>query len=337
MATRSMQSPWAAAAGNLGEALFPSARTVAAGRIAGQQLSELAARTQKQQAETAGIEDQNSALAAAVLEAAGLSPLEVAVTRAGRGNSQQIMEGLQTSQQMQGDRSAADAFAGGDYVGASAGRLRGGREPLPVNKIEGGYQLNPYEAGGATTATTETLADILASEALVRQRDAEAGYNLARTADPARFRAPGAGKTSEITPTEAKALDDLIGNFLPSISTGKDTSMPAEIDPMLRNQVLTRAAELLRAGGDAQQAVNQAFSELVQESQKGAPAVEGKDNWDFFGLGTPDVEAVPAKPYKFDRKQGAAPAASARTVVRTGTANGRRVVQYSDGTIDYAP
>lgn len=336
MAIRTMQSPWAAAAGNLGEALFPSARTVAAGRIAGQQLSELAARTRKSTAEAEGIEDQNGALAAAVLEAAGIAPRDVAVIRAGRGNTQQIMEGLQTSQQMGADQSAADAFSTGDYVGASAGRLRGGRDPIAVNKIEGGYQLNPYEAGGDINATSETLADILAAEALARQRDAEAGYNRARTADPARFRAPGAGRTSEITPTEAKALDDLIGNFLPSVGAGKG-ALPAEIDPMLRNEVLTRASQLLRSGGDAQQAVNQAFNELVQQDQVGAPAVEGQDNWDFFGLGTPDVEAQPAKPYKFSRKAapGAKAAPAGKKVVRTGTANGRRVAQYEDGTIAY--
>jgi hypothetical protein len=306
MATRSAyNTPYAAAAANLGEALFPDARTVASGRIAGQQLSELAARTRKSTAEAAGIEDQNSALAAAVLESAGFDPREIAVTRAGRGNAQQIMEALQTSQQMQGDRSAADAFSTGDYTGASAGRLSGGRDPLAVNKIEGGYQINPFEAGGEMTATGETLADIIASQALARQRDAQAGYDHARTAQPERFRAPGAAKANEISPTEAGALDDLIGNFLPSM--GKD--MPAVIDPMLRNEVLTRATQIFRETGNAQTAVQQAFGELVQQTQEGSRAVEGVDNWDFFGLGTPDVEAAPAKPYKFDRKSAAAAAA----------------------------
>lgn len=302
--------PWANAAANIGEALFPSARTVAQGKIAGQTLSELAARTRKSNAEAYGTEDQNGALADAVLEQAGLNPMQRALIRAGRGNAQQLAGAAQTVQQMGGDQSAADAFATGDYTGASASRLRGGRDPLAVNKVDGGYQLNPYQQGGEITATSETLADILAANALADQREAAAGLDRERTSNPERFRNPNASKTSEITPSEAKALDDLIGNFLPSIPTGKDTSVPAEIDPMLRNKVLTRASELLRSGGDAQQAVSQAFAELVQQQQAGAAAVEGQDNWDFFGLGTPDVEAQPAKPYKFSARKAAAPAAA---------------------------
>lgn len=314
MATRSMNpDPWANAAANIGEALFPSARTVAQGKIAGQTLSELAARTRKGTAEAAGLEDQNSALADAVLEQAGLNPMQRALIRAGRGNAQQLAAGAQTVQQMGGDQSAADAFATGDFTGASVGRLRGGRDPLEVNKIEGGYQLNPFQHGGEITATSETLADILAANALVEQREAAAGFDRERTANPERFRAAPTSKTSEITPSEAKALDDLIGNYLPSVGAG-DNAMPAEIDPALRNAVLTRASELLRQGGDAQAAVNQAFSELVEQTQTGAPAVAEQDNWDFFGLGTPDVEAAPAKPHKFAPKKGAAKPAAARDI-----------------------
>lgn len=316
MATRSMQSDsWANAAANLGEALFPNARTVAQGKIAGQTLSELAARTRKGEAEAAGLESQNESFGS--LADVIANPMVVKLLQAGRGNSQQLMEAMQTNQQMVGDQSAADAFATGDYTGAGAGRLMGGRDPLEINKIEGGYQLNPYAAGGDITATSETLADILAANALADQRTAAAGFDRERTANPERFRNPNASKTSEITPSEAKALDDLIGNFLPSIPTGKDTSLPADIDPMLRNAVLTRASELLRQTGDAQASVAQAFNELVEQQQAGAPAVEGQDNWDFFGLGTPDVEAVPAKPYRFTRKGGApavAPAAANRPV-----------------------
>lgn len=318
MATRSMSSdPWANAAANIGEALFPSARTVAQGKIAGQTLSELVARTRKGTAEAAGLEDQNSALADAVLEQAGLNPMQRALIRAGRGNAQQLAAGAQTVQQMGGDQSAADAFATGDFTGASAGRLRGGRDPLAVNKIEGGYQLNPYQQGGEITATGETLADILAANALVEQREAAAGFDRERTANPERFRAAPASKTSEITPSEAKALDDLIGNYLPSVGAGKD-AIPAEIDPALRNAVLTRASELLRQGGDAQAAVNQAFGELVEQTQAGAPAVAEQDNFDLLtalGIGSEDVEAAPAKPHKFAPKKGAAkPAAAARDI-----------------------
>lgn len=320
MATRYGQNDsWARAAGNLGEALFPNARTVAAGRIAGQQLSELAARTQKARAEAAGTEDQNAALADAVLEHAGFNPMQRAVIRAGRGNAQQLAESYQTMDQVDADRSAGDAFATGDMTGTGAARLRGGREPLKTNEIDNGYQINPYATGGSMTPTTATLADVIATEALARQRDASAGYDRERANHPERFRGTGGagGKAADISPSESKALDDLIGNFLPSIRgepvDGKPTTIPAEIDPMLRNQVLSRAADLYRETGNAQTAVDQAFHELVQQTQAGAPAVAAQDNWDFWGLGTPDVEAAPAKPYKFGPHQAAPqPAAVAR-------------------------
>lgn len=306
MATRSMQSDsWANAAANLGEALFPSGRTVAQGKIAGQTLSELAARTRKGEAEAAGLEGQNSAFG--TLADVIANPMAVKLLQAGRGNAQQLMEAMQTNQQMVGDQSAADAFTAGDFAGANAGRLSGGRDPFTVNKIEGGYQVNPLLAGGGATATTATLADIFATNALAEQREAAAGYDRERTSNPERFRA--APSAAEISPSEAKALDDLIGNFLPQVGAGKE-ALPADIDPMLRNAVLTRASDLFRQSGNAQGAVQQAFSEMVQQTQVGAPAVEGEDNWDFFGMGTPDVEAKPATPNRYGARAPAAPAAA---------------------------
>ena len=292
MATRSMQSsPWAAAASNLCEALFPSARTQAAGRIAGQQLSKLSAETDLQRAKAFAEQDQNNALAAAVLEAAGIAPRDVAILRAGRGNAQQLMESLQTSQQMGADQSAADAFGAGDFSGAGAARLRGGREPLKVNSIDEGYRINPYQSGGPMEATTETLADILATEALAGERRTSSGYNEARTAktrdemeNPGKYRAGRAGaggnaKVNEVTPAEMKTLADEIARLVP-----KDTP-PEDI-----MAATAEAAKRLQANGNAAMAVQEAVNAVFER----VPAVEAQDNWDLWGLGTPDVEAKPA-------------------------------------------
>lgn len=304
---------WAGAASNLAGALFPNGKSEAAGRMAGQQLAEITERTRKQRAEAFGIEDQNSALAAAALEAAGFDPQTVAIMRAGRGNAGQLADAFQTITQVGADDAAGAAFEQGNFPAVGGARLRGGRDPLKTNEIDTGYRLNPYETGGAIEATGETLADIAAANALARQRNAGAGYDEARTANPERFRAPGAeAKPTEISPSEAKALDDLVGNYLPSVGAG-DSAMAAEIDASLRNEVLTRAAQLFRETGNAQQSVAQAFGELVQQTQVGAPAVAAQDNLDLWGLGTPDVEAQPARPNKFSRRTSQ-PAESASAV-----------------------
>jgi hypothetical protein len=101
---------------------------------------------------------------------------------------------------------------------------------------------------------------------------------------------PKAATVSEVSPTEAAALDKLIGNYLPSVTAedGGD-SLPAVIDPLLRNEVLSRASSLYRETGDAQAAVAQAMKELVTTK---TPGQNGVDH--LFD----DDEAVP---YEFAR------------------------------------
>lgn len=303
MATRYIPpyaQPWADAASNLAGVFFPSARAEQQGRLAGQQLSELSARTDKARAEAAGLQDQNSALAADVLAAAGINPQAVALIRAGRGNAAQLADAFQTTGQIAADSAAGDAFATGDFTGAGAARLRGGRTPLEVNQIQGGYQINPYQQGGSMTPTGETLADIAATEALANQRRAGAQYDLARAGNVG-----ASAKSGKVSPGDAAALDKLIGNFIASVGQGKD-AIPGQIDPMLRNEVLTRASELYRQTGDAQGAVAAAFNELVQLEQPGAAPTPGVDV-PWYNVFESDQPAQPGQPNRYGRKQGSRP------------------------------
>lgn len=276
MAQRSMNNPWVAGAASLGEALFPNQRAQTAGRMAGQQLSKLAAETDLAQAKAFGEEDQNSALADAALAAAGIDPVTRALIRAGRGNAQQLAGAYQTVGQVNADSAAGDAFSAGDYTGTGAARLRGGREPLKTNEIDDGYRLNPYDTGGTITPTGETLADIAATGALARQRDAAASYDRERTQNPQRFRAHGAGsqpKPVTISPAETKALADEAARFLPGDVGTQDNIMA----------LVGRASDMIVSGMPPAQALQRAYNDLFETVQ---PVTTGDNDWIPFNEST---------------------------------------------------
>lgn len=258
MAQRTINNPWVAGAQTLGEALFPNQRAQVAGRMAGQQLSKMAADTDLARAKADGEQDQNDALTDAVLRSAGFDDKTIALIRAGRGNAEQLAGAYQTVGQVGADAAAGDAYQQGDYDAAGAARLRGGRDPLKTNDIQGGYQLNPYDTGGGITPTGETLADIAATAALSRQRDAAAGYDRERTANPDRFRAPpraaAAPKPVTISPAESKAIADEAARFLPGAAGTQENVMA----------LTGRASELIVSGAPPAQALQQAFSELFE-------------------------------------------------------------------------
>lgn len=297
--------PWAEAASNLASVFFPNGRTEAAGRMAGQQLSELAARTDKARAEAAYQQDQNAALTDAALEAAGFDPKMRAFIRVGRGTANQLASAYQTMGQIAADAAAGDAYARRDFVGTVAAQLRGGRNPLEVNRVQDGYQLNPFDAGGQITATGKTMTDIAATQALRRQRDAAAGYDMARTVDPQRFQSQGSSSIPKVTPTDAANIDNLIGNYIASIGSGNG-AIPGVIDPALRNEVLTRASELYRQTGDAQASVAQAFNELVELEQAGTAPTPAVDE-PFYNIFANDKPAQPGTPNRYRRKMGPPP------------------------------
>lgn len=270
MAQRMTNNPWVDGARSLGAALFPGQRAEVAGRMAGQQLSELAARTRKTQAEAFAEEDQNAALADAVLSAAGFDDRTRALIRAGRGNAAQLAGAYETTNRIGADAAAGDAFATGDFTGAGAARFRAGREPLKTNEIDEGYQLNPYETGGSMTPTGETLADIAATGALARQRDSAAAYDRERTRNPERFRdAPrpaAASKPVTISPAETKALADEAARFLPKDAQTQDNIMA----------MVGRSSELIASGVNPAQALQQSFTELFEPAPD---RLVGDDDW----------------------------------------------------------
>lgn len=342
MAQRSMNNPWMAGAASLGEALFPNQRAQAAGRMAGQQLSKLAAETDLAQAKAFGEEDQNSALADAVLAAAGFDDRTRAAIRATRtSNPEQIAGAYQTFGQVDSDRAAGDAFEAGDFRGVGANMIRSRRDPLKTNEIDDGYRLNPYDTGGTITPTGETLADIAATGALARQRDAAAAYDRERTQNPQRFRAPGVGsqpKPVTISPAETKALADEAARFLPGEVGTQDNIMA----------LVGRASDMIVSGLPPAQALQRAYNDLFET----VPTVTTNDNdWiPFNDVTIPGgvrrrINIIdPTNPASMGVSPSSASSGQAlptsagpsRHVVRIGRANGRRVVQYSDGAIEYA-
>lgn len=335
MAQRITGNPWVDGARSLGAALFPGPRAEISGRMAGQQLSELAARTRKTEAEAFAEEDQNAALEDAVLSAAGFDERTRALIRAGRGNAAQLADAYETTNRIGADAAAGDAFAAGDFTGTGAARLRGGRDPLKTNEIDEGYQLNPYQTGGGVTPTGETLADIAATGALMRQRDASAAYDRERTSNPERFRAPtrpAAGpKPVTISPAETTALANEAARFLPKEAQTQENIMV----------LVGRASELITAGTSPAQALQTAFSELFETVPE--QAINDNDYIPFNeytipgGVRRRQNVIDPTSPASMSATPPTPPAEpAARTIVRTGTKNGRRVVQYSDGTISYA-
>lgn len=334
---------FASAAQNLAEALFPSARTRAGIQMAGAQYQGQLGNNRQTELENVGLEDQNSAWAEGP-GATGMSPQDFAIARLGRAKASPDNLGSFIAKQVETRmrQGAAERAGAGDYTGANAQLFGVASGPVAVDQIQSGYRLNPYDTGGGMAATGETLADIAYKQAQAQASQASAGAASAleaqrrdEMANPGKYRSP---KTSDISPSESLALDKLVGNYLPPVADGKE-ELPAQIDPALRNEILSRSAELYRQSGNAQSSVAQAFAELAQQSQAGGEAVPEVDRFDF-GTGLRDTPGQPAKPYKFDRRApAAAPQAqpTGRTVTRTGTLNGRRVVQYSDGAVEYAP
>lgn len=328
---------------NVAEALFPSARTRAAIKMAGAQYQGQLGSNRQTELENVGLEDQNSAWAAGP-EATGMSPQDFAIARLGRTKASPDSLGSFIAKQVETRmrQGAVERASGGDYTGANAQLFGVANGPVAVDQIQSGYRLNPYDTGGGMAATGETLADIAYKNAQAQASQASAGANSAleaqrrdEMANPGKYRAGRA--PADISPSESLALDKLVGNYLPPVADGEN-ELPAQIDPALRNEILSRSAELYQRSGNAQASVAQAFAELAQQSQAGGEAVPEVDRFDF-GTGLRDTPGQPAKPYKFDRRApAAAPGKPAgRTVTRTGTLNGRRVVQYSDGAVEYAP
>lgn len=258
----------AGAVSNLAQIFAPKAATRAAGELAGARVRGETAKADAQEYQN----QQVRGLAQVFAE----NPQLAAVLGAGQGNAQQMAQAVGAFQEQRLRQQAAEAAARGDYTGANAPLFGVANGPVAVNKVEGGYQLNPYVAGGDLNATSQTLAEIVTEEARAAAQRANAAQSYAsagahhalaeqrrdRMANPGKYRAGGGSepKPTKVSPNDVKNLDKLIGQ----LAAGAD--FPVDV----RNDVLTRAAAIYQQTGNAQQSVADAFAELADV----APAVD---------------------------------------------------------------
>lgn len=259
----------AGAVSNLAQIFAPKAATRAAGELAGARVRGETAKADAQEYQN----QQVRGLAQVFAE----NPQLAAVLGAGQGNAQQMAQAVGAFQEQRLRQQAADAAARGDYTGANAPLFGVASGPVAVNQVQGGYQLNPYVAGGNLNATSKTLAEIVTEEAQAAAQRANAAQSYAsagaasaladmrrdQMANPGKYRAAAAGsepKPTKVSPNDVKNLDKLIGQ----LAAGAD--FPVDV----RNDVLTRAAAIYQQTGNAQQSVADAFAELADV----APAVD---------------------------------------------------------------
>jgi len=289
----------AGAVSNLAQAFTGGgAQTRARGELVGTQV-------RKTRAEADAREYQNQQISK-LAEVFAANPELAAILGAGQGNAQQMAGAIAADQERRLRQQAAEAAARGDYNAANAPLFGVASGPVDVNQIQGGYQLNPVQAGGPIQATSKTLAEIVTEGARAQAQEANAAQSYAsagaanaladmrreQTANPERFRAAGgrgAGQPLDISPQDTAALDKLVGTMAPS---------GAQFPDDVRNEVLTRAAQIYQTTRNAQQAVSQAMAEMTDV----APAVDVP----WYNIFSSD------QPAKVSRKAApAAPAAAA--------------------------
>lgn len=259
----------AGAVSNLAQIFAPKPATRAAGELAGAKVRSETALADAREYQN----EQVRGLAQVFAE----NPQLAAVLGAGQGNAQQMAQAIGAFQEQRFRQQAADAAARGDYTGANAPLFGVASGPVAVNQVQGGYQLNPYVAGGDLNATGKTLAEIVTEEARAAAQRANAAQSYAsagahraleelrrdRVANPGKYRAGGGGesKPTKVSPNDVQNLDKLIGQLVPA---------GADFPDDVRNDVLTRAAAIYQQTGNAQQSVADAFAELADVT----PAVD---------------------------------------------------------------
>lgn len=283
--TRAFVSPmgdptFANAATSIASALFPNSRMQAAGQMAGAQYAGQQLNNRQTELENVGLDRSNAAFAS--LGDVIADPRIVAILQAGGGNADQLAGALGEFQSQGFRQGARDKAVAGNYGGAVAEQFGLANGPVRINDIDSGHQLNPYLQGGDLNATGTALADIAASYAKANASNAAASYSNARTAktademaNPGKYRTSGSGAVNDVSPSEAKALDDLIGMSLPGAIPDVDGgTLAPQIDTGVRNEILLRATQLYQQNGNAGVSVAQAISELA-EIQAGVPGKDG--------------------------------------------------------------
>lgn len=276
------------------DAVFPDPRTQAAIKMLGAQYQGQLLGNEQTGLENTALSRSNSAYESLgdVISDPGL----VTVMRAGGGNADQLA-GARGKFQEQGFRqSAYDQAMAGNQQGATNALFGVANGPVALNDIKDGYQLNPYEAGGAVTPTGQTLAEIVTQGAQARNYDASASAASAlaslrqdHQANPQRYQSGGeGGKPLDISPADAKALDDMVIARIPKGAQYNEGDVAA---------VVSRASQIYQQTRNAGAAVDQAFNELLEVNPE---KTTGDDDWIPFNESTSPANVV--------RKLGSGPA-----------------------------
>lgn len=256
------------------------------------------------------------------------SPLLDAILRSNTNVDLRNLGALQAPTAGQALTDAAAAVNLGDMARANSSLALASGKPIETTKVDGsGQVINPYgdpsqqvnltaigdavvREKGANAADKSASAGAHAAAARLRDVQANAGgYN------------PSTGRGTTVRPGKfvlppKNILDASIG----------DTEVE---DPFTHRiyRVASPAAIAKFASYLEQQDITDGKAGLVQYlTQK--PLGSGMNDRPA-DVGAMDLGAMMNRP-------APAPMSPGRTVVRTGTQNGRKVVQYSDGTIDYA-
>lgn len=224
--------------------------------------------------------------------------------------------------------------------------VRAGK-PVERARVEGNAVIDPYKTPDSQTVRMTDLgqamagaqgalagkygAEASAAHALVDERNAHAGLYATQTAaggwNP--HTGDGGGETAaKPTLPSQGAMASVLGQEYDD-ATGK-TTIPKAADFM--------AWQASRAATDPRYANgNFALQQWALQDQPPTGAVALPKDGDLVtAMGGTPTKASDAIPSSAGAAVKPAAAKPSRTVVRTGTANGRKVVQYDDGSIDYA-
>ena len=151
-------------------------------------------------------------------------------------------------------RAAVERATLGDMAGANAQLVGLATGPLKVNAIDGGYQLNPYEVGGAAVATPGELANVALRQARVGTEGARQGELGAR---------------AELSRVKAAA-----GGFAPSRTGGRGKELSPAEAATKQQWILAQANKKIADGEPAEFVEAWIANEMVKAGMEPEPAVD---------------------------------------------------------------
>lgn len=260
------------------------------------------------------------------------------LVRAGQ-NVNEIGGLMKTLQALGLQRAARDAAVRGDLNGANAQLTGLADKPITLSQVTDGVAFNPTQ-----TPDANAFAPTAVGQAMIGQRNAAAADSMAGAGaqnamrDLRRVQAAAGGFNPNTGSKDRLPPVSDITSILPKVRPAGDALANPAPDPAQVAQVISWLG--MHPGATVGDYVNQApvgspgavvpsdTDVLLAAAQKPAGVVGPSGD-----VETPAENAAEPREEPVTGKAGIA----AKKVVRTGTApDGRKVVQYADGTIDYA-